>query len=119
MNIHRKDKVAKSSSTKPTFPAASTSTKLYDHETDHAISSFPPGNYFSTELDQNSNYNYPPSQFPFAAAQYSGQKDRDVFGGDNWRTGLSLSNMRDDKEKIEGSSEDDALDLELRLGYHS
>ncbi|XP_028758323.1 zinc finger protein 10-like [Neltuma alba] len=123
MNIHRKDRAK--SSNKPSFAASTSSKLLDDHETlDHAISSFPPPSYFSPEVDHiSSNYNCPPSQFSFPAAQYSDQMDRDAFGGDyNWRTGLSLSNppyVRDNKEKIGGSSEEDGLDLELRLGYHS
>ncbi|KAI9119360.1 hypothetical protein K1719_010035 [Acacia pycnantha] len=123
MNIHRKDRAK---STKSSF-SASTSTKMIeDHEIDHTISSSPPENYFSSEVDNNSNYNYnyPPSQSAFPAEQYCDQRDRDVFGGDyNWMTGLSLSStplyVSDNKEKIRSSSEEDGLDLELRLGSHS
>lgn len=123
MNIHRKDRAK---STKSSYAASSSTKSIVD---DHAISSFPPHNYFSPEVvDHNNNYNCLSSQFSLPSSlQYSDhQRDRDMLGGDynNWSTGMSLYNPvyepHNNKAKMGSrSSEDDGLDLELRLGYHS
>lgn len=138
MNIHRKDRANKA---KPNFPPSS-STKLVD-ENYADLGFYPPipthlvagGNnnnyYYSTapdhEVDTNNNYH----QFYFPAhacgttpsSHIENQRDRRHLFGQDWRQrGLSLYTnplcVHENKDKIQDNSEEDGLDLELRLGHH-
>lgn len=140
MNIHRKDR-AKTS--KPSFAASSSSTKVVD-DISYAISSHPPRNYNyyytspEVDADADTNYNNSHHQISFPAVPppcgistvtpseevlcVENRRDRNVFGGsgsgrDYWRRGFGI--RENNKHKVEDhSSEEDGLDLELRLGYH-
>jgi len=133
MNIHRKDRANKA---KPTFPP-STSTKLDDTNT---YASNPRGSYYSTlpasEVDINYNY-YHQLCFPSHACaakspshvQYSevlcvdNQRDPQLLFGQDWRQrGLNFYTnplcVHQNKDNIQNNSEEDDLDLELRLGHY-
>ncbi|KAK7345797.1 hypothetical protein VNO77_16408 [Canavalia gladiata] len=139
MNIHRKDRANKA---KPSF-SPSSSSKVIDENSGYGdlglYSSINPshigrGNYYSTaphdrEVDNNYNYYhqiYLPSHTP-SHVQYDEvlcvENQRDphqlLFRQDWTQRGLSLyANplcLHESKDKIENNSEEDDLDLELRL----
>ncbi|BAT95500.1 hypothetical protein VIGAN_08224000 [Vigna angularis var. angularis] len=140
MNIHRKDRANR---TKP-----STSTKLDDTNTYADLGLYSASNpsylsrgtYYSTlpdsEVDLNYNY-YHHLYFPSHASaakspshvQYSevfcveNQRDPHLLFGQDWRQkGLTFYTnplcVHGNKDKIENNTEEDDLDLELRLGHH-
>ncbi|KAG4996004.1 hypothetical protein JHK85_027443 [Glycine max] len=144
MNIHRKAR-ANNSKAKPNFPPSS-SSKVDHHESNNYAnpSYLTRGNHYSSTLpdhrevdDVNYNY-YHQLYFPSPACgakspshvQYSSealcvenQRDPHLLFGQDWRQrGLSLYTnplcVHENKDKIENNSEEDDLDLELRLGYH-
>ncbi|WVY97853.1 hypothetical protein V8G54_030004 [Vigna mungo] len=137
MNIHRKDRANRA---KPTFPS-STSTNL-DHTNTYASNPtyLSKGSYYSTlpdsELDLNYNY-YHHLYFPSHASpakspshvQYSdlfcveNQRDPHLLFGQDWRQrGLTFYTnplcVHGNKDNIQNNTEEDDLDLELRLGHH-
>ncbi|XP_047175222.1 transcriptional regulator SUPERMAN-like [Vigna umbellata] len=140
MNIHRKDRANRA---KP-----STSTKLDDTNTYADLGLYSASNpsylsrgtYYSTlpdsEVDLNYNY-YHHLYFPSHASaakspshvQYSevfcveNQRDPHLLFGQDWRQkGLTFYTnplcVHGNKDKIENNTEEDDLDLELRLGHH-
>ncbi|XP_061366939.1 zinc finger protein 10-like [Gastrolobium bilobum] len=146
MNIHRKDRA--NNKTKPNFPPSSSSNKVdVDNYADLGFYSAIPsnlgrGNYYSTgpdhrEVDINNNYHqiyFPayacgtrsPSHVHYSTEVLCGENQRDhrvhLFGQDWRKSDLSLYTNplceHENKDKIENNSEEDELDLELRLGHH-
>ncbi|XP_027367903.1 zinc finger protein 10-like [Abrus precatorius] len=142
MNIHRKDRANKA---KPNFPPSSSSKVDENSYADLGFYSainpthLAKGNYYSAapdrEVDTNYNYYhqiYLPSHTCGARpshVQYSevlcveNQREPEFLFGQDWRQrGLSLYTnplcVHENKDKIENNSEEDDLDLELRLGHH-
>ncbi|KAK8467988.1 hypothetical protein PHAVU_007G195500 [Phaseolus vulgaris] len=145
MNIHRKDRANKA---KPNFPpSTSTKVDDSNSYADLGLYSpssnttyLARGSYYSTlpdpEVDINYNY-YHQLYFPSHACaakspshvQYSevlcveNQRDPQLLFGQDWRQrGLSLYTnplcARQNKDKTQNNTEEDDLDLELRLGHH-
>ena len=123
MNIHRKDKANK---TKPSFviPSSSSSIKVDDNNNYADLgfySAIPRGNnHYSTgshEVDASDHYHHQ-ANFPAPA---SGVRPSH---GQDWRErNLSLYTnpslcVREVKDKAQDNSDEDGLDLELRLGHH-
>jgi len=141
MNIHRKDRANKAKSNFP--PSSSTKVDESNSNADLGLYSasnpsyLARGSYYSTlpdpEVDINYNY-YHQLYFPShtkspSHVQYSevlcveNQRDPQLLFGQDWRQrGLSLYTnplcARENKDKIQNNTEEDDLDLELRLGHH-
>jgi len=141
MNIHRKDRANKAKSNFP--PSSSTKVDESNSYADLGLYSasnpsyLARGSYYSTlpdpEVDINYNY-YHQLYFPShtkspSHVQYSevlcveNQRDPQLLFGQDWRQrGLSLYTnplcARENKDKIQNNTEEDDLDLELRLGHH-
>ncbi|KAL2323473.1 hypothetical protein Fmac_027852 [Flemingia macrophylla] len=143
MNIHRKDRA--NNKAKPNFPPSSSSK--VDESYNYAdlglySSSNPRGNYYSSLPDRevNTNYNYyhqlyfpshacgarssPPSHVQYGEVFcVENQRDPHLLFGQDWiQRDLSLFTnplyVHQNKDKIVNNSEEDDLDLELRLGHH-
>ncbi|XP_057424867.1 transcriptional regulator SUPERMAN-like [Lotus japonicus] len=132
MNIHRKDR-ANNKNKATTFPPPSSSKNI---EGDHnylgfysAINYPSHHNYFPATIpdrEVDALINYHQLYFPSHACgtrpnEVLGVENRHLLFGQDWRTkGLSMYTnnplcVHEDKDKMENNSEEDELDLELRL----
>ncbi|KAI7990117.1 Transcriptional regulator TAC1 [Camellia lanceoleosa] len=130
MNIHRKDKAKNNRST---MINSNKQEEFYiNPRLDQAIPSYPPRyENFATQEAQVSYQTYFPASTSSARPSYTHQSNEfcgyqipqllSPFGDHGWRMGLSLQfglAHGEDEEKKSGGSEEDELDLELRLGHN-
>ncbi|CAL5432769.1 unnamed protein product [Camellia sinensis] len=130
MNIHRKDKAKNNRST---MINSNKQEEFYiNPRLDQEIPSYPPRyEYFATQEAQVSYQTYFPASTSSARPSYTHQSNEfcgyqipqllSPFGDHDWRMGLSLQfglAHGEDEEKKSGGSEEDELDLELRLGHN-
>lgn len=128
MNIHRKDRA--NNKTKIT-PSSSSKVDEVNYADLGFYSGIPIGGYqYHREVDSlnyHQIYNFPygsGNYRPSQHVQYSSvenQRDNQFLFGQDWRksTGLSLYNdPYENKDKLQNNTQDDHLDLELRLGHN-